>query len=152
MPCQAVIAASGTAPLVYQWRLNGGNLTGATSSSLVLTNAQAGNSAREAKSADAQAGMSGSVSYGIRTEPESYCLAVLLLVLGGIAVCQEQQPDRDHCRAGDCDNHAIENRIMIHFVSPFCVGRACARPDEQEAYLAAAGSGVGVAAAGAAAT
>src|SRR5258705_5559952 len=32
-----VVSASGTAPLVYQWRLNGTNLPSATSTNLVVT-------------------------------------------------------------------------------------------------------------------
>ena len=36
------VAASGTAPLSYQWRLNGANLTGATSATLSLTGVTAG--------------------------------------------------------------------------------------------------------------
>ena len=37
------VTAVGTAPLSYQWRFNGTNLTGATNSTLTVTNAQAGN-------------------------------------------------------------------------------------------------------------
>ncbi len=37
------VAASGTAPLVYQWRLNGADIAGATSATLTLTNVQAAN-------------------------------------------------------------------------------------------------------------
>lgn len=38
------IAATGTAPLVYQWRLNGANITGATSSTLTLSSVTTGQS------------------------------------------------------------------------------------------------------------
>jgi hypothetical protein len=38
------VAASGTAPLSYQWRLNGANLTGATSATLTLTSVTTGQS------------------------------------------------------------------------------------------------------------
>ncbi|MDB6123148.1 MAG: Immunoglobulin I-set domain protein [Pedosphaera sp.] len=37
------VTASGAAPLNYQWRFNGANLSGATKSSLVFTNAQSAN-------------------------------------------------------------------------------------------------------------
>ncbi|HUG09429.1 MAG TPA: immunoglobulin domain-containing protein, partial [Opitutaceae bacterium] len=37
------VTASGTNPLSFQWRLNGGNITGATSATLTLTNVHAGN-------------------------------------------------------------------------------------------------------------
>jgi hypothetical protein len=37
------VVAAGTAPLSYQWTFNGGNITGATASSLTITNAQAAN-------------------------------------------------------------------------------------------------------------
>ena len=37
------VSAGGTAPLSYQWRCNGTNLAGASSSALTLTNALAGN-------------------------------------------------------------------------------------------------------------
>lgn len=37
------VVASGTAPLSYQWRFNGTNISGATSSSYTLTNAQTSN-------------------------------------------------------------------------------------------------------------
>ena len=40
----AVYVASGTAPLSYQWRFNGTNLSGATSSALALSNVQTNNS------------------------------------------------------------------------------------------------------------
>ena len=39
------VTATGDAPLSYQWRRNGGNLTGATTSVLTITNAQATNAA-----------------------------------------------------------------------------------------------------------
>ena len=38
------VVASGTAPLSYQWRLNGGNIAGATSSTLTLTSVTTGQS------------------------------------------------------------------------------------------------------------
>ena len=38
-----VVSASGTAPLNYQWQFNGGDITNATGSSLVLTNVQFAN-------------------------------------------------------------------------------------------------------------
>src|SRR2546426_198727 len=34
------VSASGTAPITYQWRFNAADLTGATNTSLVLTNVQ----------------------------------------------------------------------------------------------------------------
>jgi hypothetical protein len=37
------VAASGTAPLSYQWRFNGSNISGATSASYTLSNAQSAN-------------------------------------------------------------------------------------------------------------
>ncbi|MEI6084375.1 MAG: immunoglobulin domain-containing protein, partial [Verrucomicrobiota bacterium] len=37
------VAAGGTAPLNYQWRFNGANISGATAAAYVLTNAQAAN-------------------------------------------------------------------------------------------------------------
>jgi GH25 family lysozyme M1 (1,4-beta-N-acetylmuramidase) len=37
------VVAAGTTPLSYQWTFNGANITGATASSLTITNAQAGN-------------------------------------------------------------------------------------------------------------
>ena len=37
------VAASGTAPLAFQWKLGGANISGATSSSLTLTNVQSAN-------------------------------------------------------------------------------------------------------------
>ena len=37
------VIATGTAPLFYQWRFNGGNLTGATSAALTLNNCQTNN-------------------------------------------------------------------------------------------------------------
>jgi pectate lyase len=37
------VVATGTAPLSYQWKFNGGNITGATSSSLTLNNVQSAN-------------------------------------------------------------------------------------------------------------
>src|SRR6185369_7618598 len=37
------VVASGTAPLTYQWLFNGTNISGATNSSLTLTNVQSAN-------------------------------------------------------------------------------------------------------------
>ena len=39
-----IVAASGTAPLSYQWRLNGANISGATSATLTLTSVTVGQS------------------------------------------------------------------------------------------------------------
>lgn len=63
------VTASGTAPIYYQWSLNGTNLPGATNSSLVITNLQLPNAGAYTVVATNSAGSATSVGVTLRVDP-----------------------------------------------------------------------------------
>lgn len=70
------VAATGTAPLGYQWLLNGTNLDGATASSLVFTNVQAPQAGSYSVQVTNAAGATNSVSAALTVNPQPYPFSV----------------------------------------------------------------------------
>jgi hypothetical protein len=65
-----VVGATGTDPLAFQWRLNGADLTGATSTNLTLTNIQSADAGDYAVvAANACGSVTGTVAYLLVTQP-----------------------------------------------------------------------------------
>ena len=66
--------AAGTSPLGYQWRFNGTNLSGATTTSLILTNVQAGQAGVYSLVASNEAGSGSSSNATLVVNPPPPCI------------------------------------------------------------------------------
>src|SRR5437016_3262555 len=70
------VSASGTAPLIYQWRFNGINISGATTSSLLLTNLQLAQSGSYSAQITNSIGSTNSSSAVLTVNPQPYPYSV----------------------------------------------------------------------------